>query len=141
MNTNERVLELLNSNDLDTKNIEGSDKYHMFSVGVVGHDDISLELFFVESDDDDMISFCSAGLYEYGDDDFVAVLNAMNEMSIKNPFVKPVIIGENSIWLYYDHKLFNQEVTIEMIRYIISTLASFGLNLLNKIDEYKAKMN
>lgn len=139
MNTNERVLELLNSNNFDTRSIEGSDKYHAFSVGVVEHDDISLELLFVESDDGDMVSFCSPGLFEYGDDDFVAVLNAMNEMSIKNPFVKPVIVGENSIWLYYDHKLFNQEVTIEIIQHIITTLVSFGLNLLNKIDEYKAK--
>lgn len=86
MNTNKRVLELLNSNNFDTKSIEGSDKYHAFSVGIVGHDDISLELLFVESDDEDMVSFCSPGLFEYGDGDFVAVLNAMNEIVNQESF-------------------------------------------------------
>lgn len=140
MNTTaKRVIQLLNRNNLVTATIEETEKFHHFSIGVEGHDDITFNLYFVENEDNDIITFCSPCIYEYGDDDFVATLNGMNEMSVHNPFVKPVIVGENSIWLYYDHKLFNEEITIEMLQYMISSLVSFGLNLLNKIEEYKAK--
>lgn len=86
------------------------------------------------------MTFCSPGLYRYNDDDFVVTINAINEMAFNNPFVKPVIMGENNIWLYYDHKLFNQDVTMEMLQHMISTIVSFGLNMLNKIAEYKGKL-
>lgn len=113
--TTVQVLKILNSIDIETVPVEGTDKCHQFSTGVVGHDDIELNFLYLESDDNDFITFCSPGIYEYNDDEFPEVINAMNEMSIYNSFVKPVIIGGHGVWLYYEHKLFNQEVSTEMI--------------------------
>lgn len=117
--------------------IEGTDNLHVFSVGMVGEDDIDLRLMYVANSDNDVVSLCSPCVYEYDDDDFAATINAMNELSIKNFFVKPVIINENSLWLYYDHKLFGQDVTLDLIHHMIESLVSFGVALLNKIDELK----
>lgn len=133
-----QILDLLNSNGFKTTPAEDVDKCHIFSVGMVDDDDFELKLMYMENEDEDILSFCSPCVYEYNDDDFVETINAMNELSIKNPFVKPVIINGTSVWLYYDHKLFGQMVTLDMIHYMIKSIVSFGVHLLNKIDELKS---
>lgn len=55
MTTSEQVLELLNSNDMETKPVEGADRCHLFSVGVVGQEDIDINMLFVENDDNDIL--------------------------------------------------------------------------------------
>lgn len=139
--TTKRVVELLNKNNYDVKPAEDEDRVYYFTTGVVGYDDIRLGFLYMENDDPDVVTFCSPAIYEYQDDDFAAVINAMNDMAIHNNFVKPVIIHENSVWLYYDLKLFNRQVEIDIIHHMIETLGSFALNLLNKIDEYKNNLN
>lgn len=137
--TTQKVLQLLNSNNIKTSTIEGAEKYHKFSVSVEGYDDITLNSYFVEDEDDDIITFCTPGIYDYNNEEFVAVIDALNEMSVHSLFVRSMIIGKNSVWLYIEYKLFNREITIDMLQFMISTLVSFGLNLLNKIDECKAR--
>lgn len=141
MDTTKQVLHLLNSNNLETTALKHYEKFHLFSIGVEGYDDISVNLLYIQNDDDDIITFCSPALYEYNENDFSAVIAAINEMSVAYPFVRVIMMEECSLWLYYDHKLFGQEVTMEMLQHIISSLVSFGLYLLNKIDEHKLNPN
>lgn len=137
MKTSERVVGLLNNNGLRTSIVEGLDGAHIFSTSMVDSDDTAVDLMYLENEDDDIISFCTPSVYEYDDDDFAVVINAINEISINTPFIKPVIIGSNSIWLYYDHKLFGQKATLNILHHIILTIITCSVNLLNKIDELK----
>lgn len=140
MNTTKQVLQLLNSKNLETTTLEDYDKFHMFSMRLEGYDDIIVNLLYIQNDDDDIITFCSPAVYEYNQNDLSAVIAAINWMSGAYPFVR-VLMEEGSLWLYYDHKLFGQEVTMEMLRHMISSLISYGLFLLNKIDEHKLNPN
>lgn len=135
--TNQIILELLNANGLTTTPHEVFENWNCFTLGVVGYDDVELSMIYAANEDDSIVTFISPAICEYDDESFAPVINAMNEMSIKLPFVKPVIVGENSVWLYYDHQLMDQEPTLGLIQHMTAALVKFAIDLLNKIDEYK----
>lgn len=135
--TKQIILDLLNANGMTATRHEAFVDWHCFTLGVVGYDDVELPMIYAANEDDSIVTFISPAICEYDDESFAAVINAMNDMSIKSPFVKPVIIGENSVWLYYDHQLIDQKPTLKLIQHMTATLVKFAIELLNKIDEYK----
>lgn len=128
----DKVLSILNKNHLLAKQV-GDSPLYSFDLTV---EDQTFSFLYFKNEAPDELTFILPNIYTYDDEHFPAAINAINYVNKHMNSVKCIIQNESDICIYWDQKLFDGKVTLQMIQHICSQLFKAGWVLLDKIDEF-----
>lgn len=123
MNKVELVLQGLHNMGFQTKELKG--------LGYIyGYEDIPL-IYIPNEDDENFIQMAIPQIFNVTDENHIEVLKIIQEINMMMKYTKLNIMNNESVWIYYEHKLFGNENLEIVLEHIIRTL-HFTFNILNK---------
>jgi hypothetical protein len=126
MNKIDLVLQQLHQMGFETNVIE--------KIGHVFHyEDLSV-LYMPNEDDEDFLQLAIPQVFDVTDENREEVSNIIERINLMLKYVKLGIVDRESVWIYYEHKLFGSEDMEMVLEHIIRTLHFTYHILNNEID-------
>ncbi len=126
MNQIELIEEQLQKLGFETRKIE--DVGYIFNYNELNY------LYMPDENDENFLRISVPQIYDVTDENRLGILNVVQDTNCAMKYIKAIVIGSDSVWLFYEYRLFSNEQLGDILEHMISALHAAYMIFQQKVN-------